>query len=139
VDVARRRATCNQKRRAVLSSGEMTEGSGEEPHKFRGEQGARLAVQGKTLDGFLFPQLPASAAVAPQSGRRAFPMNEPHPAETPPPEAPGPRPAPPVAQERRREPVFNIAGAVVLMIGLCALIHFIRAELLTERQDIGVL
>lgn len=66
-------------------------------------------------------------------------MNESHPAETPPPEAPGPRPAPPDVQERRREPVFNIAGAVVLMIGLCALIHFIRAELLTERQDIGVL
>jgi len=38
----------------VLSSGEMTEGSGEEPHKIRGEQGARLAVQGKPWTAFYF-------------------------------------------------------------------------------------
>lgn len=38
-----------------------------------------------------------------------------------------------------REPVFNIPGAVLLMIALCAGVHLVRVYLLTDQQDIGLL
>jgi membrane associated rhomboid family serine protease len=38
-----------------------------------------------------------------------------------------------------REPLFNIPGAVLLMIALCAGVHLVRLYLLTEEQDISFL
>lgn len=38
-----------------------------------------------------------------------------------------------------REPVFNIPGAVLLMIALCAGIHLVRVYLLTDQQDLGLM
>jgi len=42
-------------------------------------------------------------------------------------------------EERRREPVFNLAGVVVAIILVCVGIHAIRYYLLSPQQDFGVI
>lgn len=43
------------------------------------------------------------------------------------------------AQTERREPVFNIATVVVVMIGICVLVHLVRVYLLTPDQDFALI
>lgn len=41
--------------------------------------------------------------------------------------------------EAGREPVFNIAGIVVALIAICAVVHALRAYVLTPEQDLDLL
>jgi len=43
------------------------------------------------------------------------------------------------AEERRREPIFNIPGMLIAFIVLMAVIHVIRTYMLTEQQDENLL
>lgn len=39
----------------------------------------------------------------------------------------------------RREPIFNIPAAIMVTVGLCAVIHFVRVWVLSTDQDIALL
>lgn len=66
-------------------------------------------------------------------------MTNNEPGDMPQPEPRDSQAEPPAEPERRREPIFNLAGVVAFMIALCAVIHLVRAELLSERQDVEVI
>ncbi|MCT7375440.1 rhomboid family intramembrane serine protease [Chelativorans salis] len=42
-------------------------------------------------------------------------------------------------EPRHREPVFNLAGVVTALIGICMAVHLIRAFLLTRQEDLLVI
>ena len=100
---------------------------------FSGEQGGSTGRSGETLDGFFFADSPFVIRAVLFYMRLMSQSDH---------ETAGERrsPSQPVHENRAgREPVFNMPGPVLAIIGICVVVHLVRTYVLTLGQDTDVI